>query len=161
MTTITPERYMLALRKTPVVLNALLKGVSQEQAERMTDGPGGWNVVETMCHIRDFADVSLQRAQLILAEDQPLLPNLDPLEAARRRDYRHQALAAEFEAYLGARRTLIALLDGVAEAQWERRGTHSAYGSMTLLELLVFITWHDLNHIEQVARTLGLSEALL
>ncbi len=161
MTVITPERYMLALRKTPVVLNALLKGVSQEQAERLTDGPGGWNVVETMCHTRDFADVSLQRAQLILTEDQPLLPNLDPLEAARRRDYPRQTLAAEFDAYLSARKALVALLGGVAEAQWERRGTHSTYGSMSLLELLVFITWHDLNHIEQVARTLGLSEALL
>jgi len=161
MTTITPERYMLALRKTPVVLNALLKGVSQEQAERLTDGPDGWSVVETMCHTRDFADVSLQRAQLILTEDQPLLPNLDPLEAAQRRGYRRQTLAAEFDAYLDARRALVALLDGVTEAQWERCGTHSAYGSMSLLELLVFITWHDLNHIEQVARTLGLSEALL
>ena len=161
MTVITPERYMLALRKTPVVLNALLKGVAQEQAERLTDGPGGWSVVETLCHIRDSADVSLQRAQLILTEDQPLLPNLDPLEAARRRDYRRQALAAEFDAYLGARGALVALLGGVAEEQWGRCGTHSAYGSMSLLELLVFITWHDLNHIEQVARTLKLSEALL
>jgi hypothetical protein len=161
MTAITPERYVLALRKTPVVLNALLKGVSQEQAEQLTDGPGGWNVVETMCHIRDSADISLRRAQLILEEDEPLLPNFDPQEGARRRDYLHQALAAEFEAYLGARKTMVALLDGATEAQWARRGTHSSYGSMSLLELLVFITWHDLNHIEQVARTLGLSEALL
>ena len=161
MTVITPERYMLALRKTPVVLNALLKGVAQEQAERLTDGPGGWNVVETMCHIRDFADVSLRRAQLILEEDQPLLPNLDPQESAQRRDYRRQALAAEFDAYLSARRALVTLLSGATEEQWGRRGTHSAYGSMSLLELLVFITWHDLNHIEQVARTLELSEALI
>ena len=161
MTVITPERYMLALRKTPVVLNALLKGVSQEQAERMTDGPGGWSVVETMCHIRDFADISLVRARLILAEDQPLLPNLDPLEGSQRRDYPHQELAAEFAAYLGARKALVALLGGVTEEGWQRCGTHSAYGSLSLLELLVFITWHDLNHIEQVARTLNLSEALL
>ena len=161
MTVITPERYMLALRKTPVVLNALLKGVSQAQAERLTDGPGGWSVVETMCHMRDFADVSLRRAQLILTEDQPLLPNLDPLEAAQRRDYPHQEVAAEFEAYLSARRALVALLGGVTEAQWARCGTHSAYGSMSLLEMVVFVTWHDLNHIEQIARTLNLSEALL
>jgi len=161
MTTITPERYMLALRKTPVVLNALLKGVTQEQAERLTDGPGGWSVVETMCHIRDFADVSLRRAQLILEEDQPLLPNLDPQESAQRRDYRRQALAAEFDAFLGARKALVTLLSGVTEEQWGRCGTHSAYGSMSLLEMLVFITWHDLNHIEQVARTLELSEALI
>jgi hypothetical protein len=161
MTAITPERYMLALRKTPVVLNALLKGVSQAQAERLTDGPGGWSVVETMCHIRDSADISLRRAQLILTEDQPLLPNFDPLEGARLRDYPHQELAAEFAAYLGARRALVTLLGGVTEEQWGRCGTHSSYGSMSLLELLVFITWHDLNHIEQVARTLDLSEALL
>jgi hypothetical protein len=161
MTTITPERYMLALRKTPVVLNALLKGVGQEQARRLTDGPGGWSVVETMCHVRDFADVSLRRAQLILEEDQPLLPNFDPLEGAQRRDYAHQELAAEFAAYLGARKTLIALLGGVTEEGWQRCGTHSAYGNLSLLELLVFITWHDLNHIEQIARTLDLSEALL
>ena len=161
MAVITPERYVLALRKTPVVLNALLKGVSQGQAERLTDGPGGWSVVETMCHIRDFADISLRRAQLILTEDQPLLPNLDPQESAQRRDYRRQALAAEFDAYLGARRALVTLLSGVTEEQWGRCGTHPAYGSLSLLELLVFITWHDLNHIEQVARTLNLSEALL
>ncbi len=161
MASITPERYMLALRKTPVVLNALLKGVSQEQAERLTDGPDGWNVVETMCHIRDSADIALRRAQLILTENQPLLPNFDPQEGAQRRDYRRQALAAEFEAYLGARKALVTLLGGVTEGQWERRGTHSTYGSMSLLELLVFITWHDLNHIEQVARTLNLSEALI
>ena len=42
MAAITPERTLMALRKTPVVLNALLKGVTQEQAEQLTDGPGGW-----------------------------------------------------------------------------------------------------------------------
>ncbi len=161
MTVITPQRYMLALRKAPVVLNALLKGVSQEQAERLTDGPGGWSVVETMCHIRGFADISLRRAQLILAEDRPLLPAFDPPEEAQRQDYRHKALAAEFDAYLGARRALLTLLSGATEEQWERCGTHPVYGSLSLVELLVFITWHDLNHIEQVARTLELSEALI
>ncbi len=161
MAIITPERYLLALRKTPVVLNALLKGVSQEQAQQLTDGPGGWNVLETMCHIRDSADITLTRVQRILAEDQPLLPNFDPQEGAQRRNYKRQNLAAEFEAYLGQRKALMELLAGVSEEQWQRRGTHSAYGSITLLELMVFTTWHDLNHIEQVARILKLSEALL
>jgi hypothetical protein len=161
MSTVTPERYLLSLRKTPVLLNALLKGVSQEQAGRLTDGPGGWSVVETMCHIRDFADVSLMRAQLILTEDQPMLPNLDPLESAQQRGYAHQNLAAEFAAYLGSRKTLLALLSDVSDEQWQRRGLHAKFGSMTLLDLLVLIEWHDVNHLEQIARTLTLSEALL
>jgi hypothetical protein len=161
MSTVTPERYLLSLRKTPVLLNALLKGVSQEQAGRLTDGPGGWSVVETMCHIRDFADVSLMRAQLILTEDQPMLPNLDPLESAQQRGYAHQNLAAEFAAYLGSRKTLLALLSDVSDEQWQRRGLHAKFGSMTLLDLLVLIEWHDVNHLEQIVRTLTLSEALL
>ena len=161
MSLITPERYMLSLRKTPVVLNALLNGVTQAQAQQLTDGPGGWNVVETMCHIRDSADISLTRAQRILSEDHPLLPNFDPTANAQGRDYASQNLAAEFAAYLEARKQLVALLDGITAEQWQRQGTHSSYGDLTLLELMVFVEWHDLNHIEQIARTLKLSEALV
>ncbi len=161
MPIITPERYVLALRKTPVLLNALINGVSQEQAERFTDGPGGWSIVETMCHIRDFAEISLTRAQLILAEDQPLLPDMDAQATAQQRDYPHQNLRAEFAAYLDARKALLARLDGITEEQWQRRGTHAKFGSLTLLELLVFIEWHDVNHLEQIARSLRLSDALL
>jgi hypothetical protein len=161
MAIITPERYLLALRKTPVLLNALLNGVSQEQAGRYTDGPGGWSVVETMCHIRDFAEVSLTRAQLILTSDQPTLPDMDAQETAQRRNYPHQNLNAEFAAYLASRKTLLALLGSVSGEQWQRQGVHAKFGSLTLLELLVFIEWHDVNHLEQIARSLKLSEALL
>jgi hypothetical protein len=143
------------------LLNALLKGVSQEQVERLTDGPGGWNVVETLCHIRDFAEVSLTRAQLILTSDQPLLPDMDPLESSTRRDYAHQNLKVEFVAYLDSRKTLMILLNSVSGEQWQREGIHAKYGKLTLLELLVFIEWHDVNHLEQIARILKLSEALL
>ena len=60
-----------------------------------------------------------------------------------------------------ARRELVALLDGLADDQWQRQGTHALYGGLTLLDLLVFVEWHDVNHLEQIARTLGLSAALL
>lgn len=161
MPVITPERSMAVLRKTPVVLNALLKDVSQDQAQQLTDGTGGWSVVETMCHIRDFTDICLVRAQLILEEDEPVLPNLDPHEASLHRDYPHQELAAEVAAYVDARRALLALLANVSGEQWQRCGIHATFGSMSLLELLIFITLHDVDHIEQIARTLGLSEALI
>ncbi|HVO44226.1 MAG TPA: DinB family protein [Aggregatilineales bacterium] len=159
MTSFTPERYVLALRKTPVVLNALLKGVTQEQAQRMTDGPDGWSVLETMCHIRDFADISLQRVHLILEQDRPTLPPLKPDEATRSRDYRSQRLADEFATWLDSRRTVLMLLTGLPADGWQRAGIHGELGTMTLLELSVHMVWHDLNHIEQIARSLGLSDA--
>jgi hypothetical protein len=161
MPVITPERSLVALHKTPVVLNAILKDVSQEQAQQLTDGEGGWSVVETMCHIRDFTDISFTRARLILEEDEPLLPNFDPQEGARARDYAHQELAAEFAAFLKARKALLALLAGVSSEDWQRCGTHAVFGRLSLLELTIFIVQHDLDHIEQITRTLHLSEALV
>ena len=160
MSSITPERYILALHKTPVILNSLLKGVSQEAAQEATDGPEGWSVLETLCHIRDFTDVSLMRAQLILNEDQPTFPDFDPEEGARARNYKQQELRREFQAFVESRKALLALLTDLTDEQWQRRATHRVYGSLTLLELLVHITWHELNHFEQIARSLKLSEAL-
>jgi uncharacterized damage-inducible protein DinB len=161
MPVLTPQRSMAALRKTPVLLHALLKGVSQEQAQQLTDGEGGWSVVETMCHIRDFTDISLTRAHLILEEDEPTLPSFDPQEGAKRRDYPHQNLSAEVAAYLDARKALLVLLADASDEQWQRRGTHSTFGSMSLLDLIIFITMHDLDHFEQIARTLKLAEAVV
>lgn len=160
MSVITPERYIRLIDKTPVILGALLDGVSQEQAVQLTDGPGGWSVVETMCHIRDFGDVCLERARLILSQDAPPLANLNPTERALERDYANQNLAAEFAAYVVARQALIALLDDVTADQWDRYGVHSNFGKITLLNLLVFIVGHDVDHTEQIARTLQLAEPL-
>ncbi len=161
MSVITPERYILLISKTPVILQALIGSITQEQALQLTDGPGGWSVVETLCHIRDFGDVSLERARLILAEDAPPLANLDPKERASERDYGNQNLAAEFAAYVAARKTLVALVKDVSEEQWTRYGIHPNFGPITLLELLVFIASHDVDHIEQIARTLELAEPLM
>jgi len=74
MITITPERYNGGAAQDAGRIECTPERVAQEQARRLTDGPGGWSVVETMCHIRDFADVSLRRAQLILEETSRCCP---------------------------------------------------------------------------------------
>jgi len=159
MSAITPERYLLGLRKTPVLLNAILRGVSQEQARQCTDGPDGWTVIETMAHIRDFDELSVKRVQIILAQDKPTLPGMDMQANTRRRD--SVTLTDEFNAYLESHRRLIALLSSLSAEQWERRSVHPNYGEMSLLELTVSMLWHDVNHIEQITRSLGLSDALV
>ncbi len=79
---------------------------------------------------------------------------------AKSRDYKNRNLQEEVKAHLKSRQELVKLLESLSEAQWQRTGTHAAYGPMTVLELAVFMVWHDLNHIEQIARSLGLSEAV-
>jgi hypothetical protein len=158
---ITPERYILGLRKTPVLLKSLFHGVSQEQAETLTDGPGGWNAVEALCHIRDYAPFVLERTRMILEHDNPTLPSFEPEDNSTLRDYGPAQVTTELAAFIASRKELVALLEGLSEAQWQRRGVLSKYGDGTLLDFTVHTVWHDLNHIEQIARTLQLSEALL
>ena len=158
MSILTPDRYILGLRKTPVLLNALFKGVSQEQATTLTDGPGGWNAVEALCHIRDYSPFVLERMRLILEQDNPTLPTFEPEENLR--DYRQTTVTDEMAAFVASRKELVTLLEGLSEAQWQRRGVLK-YGDGTLLEFTVHTVWHDLNHIEQIARILKLSEPLV
>src|SRR5260221_12570397 len=110
MSIITPDRYILGLRKTPVLLNALFRDVSHEQATTLTDGPGGWNAIEALCHIRDYAPFVLERMHLILEHDNPILPSFEPEENLR--DYTQTTVADEMAAFVASRKELVTLLEG-------------------------------------------------
>lgn len=157
MAYLDPDRFLTAMKKTPVLLNGILRGVSQERALASTDGPEGWSVVETVCHMVDFEEISLARFRVFLERDGADLPKFDHMALHDQRSYKTQALAAEFEKYLAFRRQALAVLSGLSEAQWQRRGVHANFGDMSLLEYALHIFWHDLNHIEQIVRSLGLS----
>ena len=155
MSVVNAERALLSLRQSPVVLDAVLSGVTPERARGATDGPGGWNVVGVVCHLRDYERVFFARATLMLEGDSPALPAPDPDELARTSDYANQDLATALVAFHTNRRRFLGLLDRLDEAQWGRRGVHPRMGTMTLLELALHVALHDVNHIEQIVHTLA------
>jgi uncharacterized damage-inducible protein DinB len=157
MTMMTPERAFQQLRKTPVILAAALRGLSQERAEAATDGPDGWNVVQVVCHLRDFEEIFLWRGQHMLAHDKPAFPPVDQnaLAATQQREN----LAAAFDTYRARRQAFITFLETLSAEQWERRAIHALYGEVTLLEVALNAAQHDVNHIEQIVRAVGLADA--
>ncbi|MBX3083395.1 MAG: DinB family protein [Anaerolineae bacterium] len=161
MSIFSSDRCLMWLRKTPVLLNALLKDVTDAQAHQLTDGPNGWTVTEAMCHMRDLEVLTLKRVEAILTLDHPMLPSIDLVELPKQRDYPHQDFRAEFSAYVTMRKELVQRLSSVDEALWTRSGTHATYGEMTLYDLAAHVTLHDVNHIEQITRTLKLSDAIV
>jgi hypothetical protein len=62
--------------------------------------------------------------------------------------------------YIEQRRRQIAIFEGLSAEQWARRGVHPQAGEHTVLEHAVNIAQHDVNHIEQIVRALGLENAL-
>ncbi|MBN2469527.1 MAG: DinB family protein [Anaerolineae bacterium] len=158
MTMLTPGRFIRAMQKTPILLDALLNGVTQERALAARDGADGWNVVEIMCHLRDFEEIFFARARQIVEQDRPTLDPFDHEQMAKDRDYAGQDLNAAFETYQATRQEFLAWLKARAEADWQRVGAHPEAGEYTLLEQALQVPLHDLDHLEQIARVLGLPD---
>lgn len=161
MTFVTPDRFIANARRTPVILNALLSGVSPDRAMNATDGPDGWSVVEVVCHLRDFDGFFRGRVELMLGEENPVLPAYDHEALATERDYQGQDLREAFASLLDQRRSFLELLAGLTPEQLARTGIHPENGPISVFDAIVQLTHHDLTHLDQIARCLELSDRLL
>jgi uncharacterized damage-inducible protein DinB len=154
MSILNPNKALRSLRKTPLILDAILRDVTQEQAQQYTDGPDGWSVLYVMCHIADYEFIYYERMRLMLDTDDPLFPDVSNDELIRAHNYGAQNLREEYRRYAKQRQVLITLLEGLNNDQWARRGTYPTVGEATVLTLAVNVALHDLNHIEQIVHTL-------
>ena len=135
-------------------LGHLLAPVSQEQATTLRDGPNGWTTVEVVCHLRDFDGFFRGRAELMLAEETPLLPAYDHEAIAIERKYNAEQLTDAYAALLASRAKTKALFVGLTPEQWERGGIHPEYGPFALTDSVLQVGLHDLGHIEQILKIL-------
>jgi hypothetical protein len=161
VTYVTADRFIADARRTQVVLHGLLHGVSQQRAMDSRDGGDGWSVVEVVCHLRDFEGFFRGRVELMLDQDNPILPAYDQDALAIERDYQHQDVRVALAELLEQRRAFLVLFESFSEEQLQRDGVHPENGPIKIFDSLVQLTHHDLTHLDQIARCLGLSERLL
>jgi hypothetical protein len=150
------DEAVAVLSRTPASLDAVLRGVP-EGLTRATEGGETWSAYDVVGH-------------LIHGEETDWLPRVRIiLEHGEARPFDKFNRTAQFEASQG--RTLASLLDEFASlrarnlealaglrlsaADLERRGTHPAFGAVTLRQLLATWVAHDLDHVIQIARVIG------
>ena len=139
------------LRRTPVVVSALLVGVPDAWTTT-PDVAGGWRPRDVVGHlISAEIDDWIPRAERIVAEG-----TSKPFDAfdrfahvERDVDVPLDRLVARFAAL---RAQCLARLDELVtdESDLERRGFHPSLGEVTLRELLATWTVHDLDHVSQI-----------
>ena len=154
------KRHLETLAATPGRLKDALRGVSKKLA-LWRPAPGKWSILEIVCHLRDMErEAYLARYRRILAEDEPLLPDLDGDMLAIERDYRSQSLAAALKEWRSARKESLRLLKGVKGDAWERCGTHETAGRLSMVDFLrrqaVGNDEAHLGHIEATKRRFSL-----
>ncbi len=154
-----PRTWMIAnLEKSYRILGMVLDGVTQEQAETIRDGADGWTILEIICHVRDYQEIFMGRAQRMLNEENP---TLQPVDAEAREamvidnDYANQNLREVFADYVATRQEFIALLSSLNDEALDRIGTHPMIGTIAVATSIFHTILHDADHTEQIARILG------
>jgi|SRR5688572_2604831 uncharacterized damage-inducible protein DinB len=132
----------------------LLRTTDAQARITFRDGGSGWTALETLCHLRDFEKVFLQRARLTVEQDNPALPFPKPDDVAAEGRYNEQDFEAALAEWKSNRATLIGYLKERSDADWERPAAHPTRGSLTLFDQLFLTAMHDTVHMEQMTRTL-------
>ena len=154
MTLLTPERFLDIMEKTPRILERTLHGISQQQAETLTDGPDGWSVLIVVCHLHNYAEIFMERANFMIEHSGEHLPNYDHLALIEQNRYREQDMRRILAEFKERRAKLLAWFRERTAAEWNLGAKHDRFGYITLLDLAMHIGWHDINHIDQIAKSI-------
>lgn len=154
------RRALMCLKKTPVILRAVLKDAQPHSIRTLTDGPEGWNVIYVLCHLRDYERIFLGRFRAIVEQDRPVIVSVGPETLIEQNNYAAATFPEVFDELIAARRETIAFLETLSESQWLREGAHPTVVDYSIVNLANMIALHDVDHLEQITRILGLAEAL-
>ncbi|MFN8371641.1 MAG: DinB family protein [Anaerolineae bacterium] len=154
MTLMTPVRFTRSMRKTPQILNYVLRDVNHEIAHTVTDGPDGWNTLQIICHLRDFEEIFFDRVRLMVEKERPLLPRYDAHQMVIDNDYINQGYRTALMQFSELRRKHVEFLEALSPEAWWRSGVHPEHGVITVLEQSMQVALHDVDHIEQIIHML-------
>jgi hypothetical protein len=158
---VTTDRRIINAGKTQVILNGLLKGVDQETAATLkdpADGDKGWTILEVMGHLLDYEILCVDRITGISTEDNYAIKpiNVDTLPIEH--DYLGKQLTDVIAQRAEYRARNIALMEALTPEQWDRVGIHPTRGPISIDAIGLQFTTHDVDHLDQIVRILGLDQ---
>lgn len=143
------ETLYLELQESAEIILALLKGISQEDAQ-IRPTPKSWSILEVTCHLYDLEREDFrEHLDFILHRQNEEYHTIDPQSWVKERHYNEQDFQKMQEKFFSERRKSLAWLRGVANSDWDTTYT-SQYGSMTAGEMFCCWVAHDNLHIRQL-----------
>jgi hypothetical protein len=137
------------LRNSTEIINTLLLGISQEEAQYKPT-PEAWSILEVTCHLYDTEREDFrEHLDFILHRQGEEYHEIAPQAWVKDRQYNEQDFQEMQDKFFSERRKSLQWLKGLADADWDVTYT-SKYGSMTAGEM--FCSWvaHDNLHIRQL-----------
>lgn len=154
------EETQVLLRRTPEVLEALLRGLPDAWVHE-NEGPDTWSSFDVVGHLIEAEETNwIPRARHLIAHGEAaVFPPFDRFAFVEKS--KGKSMAEMLDGFKEARARSLRNLEGLrlAPADLERRGRHPDFGPVTLGELLATWAIHDLNHIGQIVNVLARQHA--
>lgn len=143
------------LSRTPAAMRALLVDMPEEWT-MSNEGPDTWSPYQVLGHVTHIEEIDwMDRVELLLAETGPRMFEPVDREAgfARFAGWSMSELLGHFATI---RATNLERLDSlVHDDDLDRSGVHPTFGEVSLSQLLATWTVHDLNHLNQIVKTMA------
>jgi hypothetical protein len=154
------EGTKILLRRTPLVLDALIRGLPDAWV-RENEGPDTWSTFDVVGHLVEAEEMNwIPRARHLLAHgESAVFPPFDRFGFVEKSKGR--SMTAMLDTFEEARARSLRDLDQLrlTPGDLRRKGTHPEFGPVTLGELLATWTIHDLNHLRQIVHVLARQHA--
>jgi len=142
------------LREAPETIAGLIAGIAPAMLKQPPT-PGKWSALQIIAHLAEDELASSWRYRQMLEHDGPELTAFDQELWARLGDYSSWEPTDALAMFRLLRHANLRMFARLTPQQWQRHGTHTERGKVTMLELCRHMAAHDVNHIEQIKRILN------
>jgi hypothetical protein len=139
------ERY----RRGAELLAVVMTGVFGEEEDFAT-APGKWSPRQIVAHLADAELVAAHRFRQVVAEDNPTIVAFNQDDWAKNLDYARRKPKQSLETLRRLRAESYELLKELPESAWQRAGTHTERGVLTLREMVEGFASHVESHARQL-----------
>jgi hypothetical protein len=151
----TVGELLARLRRGAEVVEAAMAGVSEAELD-LVPGPGRWTIRQILAHMVDSEIVGTDRFRRVIAEDNPTLVCYGEKAWAANLDYDRRNPVEDLELFRRTRALNVRLLGSLGVAAFERVGTHTERGKLTLLDLVKIYADHAEGHARQIRGNRGI-----
>lgn len=142
-----------ALALAPEILIPLIRDAPPDLRKRRPPS-GKWSIHEHACHLAEVHALFLDRLDLMLRVDSPVIESYDPPGEQQSGSFLDSDLEEALDRFERDRAHLVGLLSALTPRQWERDARHDGYSRYTVQIMFRHLALHDFLHgyrIEELA----------
>ncbi|HEX4875793.1 MAG TPA: DinB family protein [Chitinophagaceae bacterium] len=128
------------------VLMEIIDGLSDDQIRRQLYA-GKWSIFETIVHLQTFQHKFNNRVKQILENNNPVFEKYTAEADPFFQDNCHKSTREVMQDLIGVRKEMAAKILSLPEKEFDKTGTHTKYGKMSLHQWLNFFLLHEGHHL--------------